>query len=439
MPKILSTESTVEIASTTVMPVFSATPEVVLITTESTTTTTTTSSSTELITTLETTTEVIVPKVIISSTTTTAESTTTTESTTPSTTTEITPTTTESTTTTTTTESTTTSTTTESTTTTTTTESTTTSTTTESTTTSTTTESTTTTTESTTTSTTSTTTTEESTTTTTPVLTTITTTEFIPTTTVEITTTATTTTTTSTTTTIVSVPVSTELNSIRNESTELSDAIDKIKFEVKNYTILSNNSFEPNSYSLRIRIKGFKWNDKFNNVSSQESQELLKSKILPLLYKSLNLNPSEINEVKLLKLFKGSIQSDLVFKSTSRLNFNISSKEFLFNTSEPRMIDNSFGVPRRNVTEIDNNSSSIMNEYSLKYSEVNKTQQQYPFNLGFRLKLVSAVGLMDHEFMENTVEQLLKHAVLKHFNGILKKLDVKIVNVRYAYCTILSF
>ena len=412
MPKILSTESTVEIASTTVMPVFSATPEVVLITTESTTTTTTTSSSTELITTLETTTEVIVPKVIISSTTTTAESTTTTESTTPSTTTEITPTTTESTTTTTTTESTTTSTTTESTTTTT---------------------------ESTTTSTTSTTTTEESTTTTTPVLTTITTTEFIPTTTVEITTTATTTTTTSTTTTIVSVPVSTELNSIRNESTELSDAIDKIKFEVKNYTILSNNSFEPNSYSLRIRIKGFKWNDKFNNVSSQESQELLKSKILPLLYKSLNLNPSEINEVKLLKLFKGSIQSDLVFKSTSRLNFNISSKEFLFNTSEPRMIDNSFGVPRRNVTEIDNNSSSIMNEYSLKYSEVNKTQQQYPFNLGFRLKLVSAVGLMDHEFMENTVEQLLKHAVLKHFNGILKKLDVKIVNVRYAYCTILSF
>ncbi len=428
MPKILSTESTVEIVSTTEMPVFSATPEVVLTTSESTTTTTTTSTTTisttttttttttELVTTLETTTEVIVPKVIISSTTTTAESTTTIESTTPSTTTEITTTTTESTTTTT--ESTTT----------TTSESTTTSTTTESTTT-TTTESTTTT------STTSTTTTEESTTTTTPVLTTITTTEFIPTTTVEITTTAT----TPTTTTIVSVPVSTELNSVRNESTELSDAIDKIKFEVKNYTILSNNSFEPNSYSLRIRIKGFKWNDKFNNVSSQESQELLKSKILPLLYKSLNLNPSEINEVKLLKLFKGSIQSDLVFKSTSRLNFNISSKEFLFNTSEPRMIDNSFGVLRRNLTEIGNNSSSIINEYSLKYSEVNKTQQQYPFNLRFRLKLVSAVGLMDHEFMENTVEQLLKHAVLKHFNGILKKLDVKIVNVRYVYCTIYLF
>ncbi len=428
MPKILSTESTVEIVSTTEMPVFSATPEVVLTTSESTTTTTTTSTTTisttttttttttELVTTLETTTEVIVPKVIISSTTTTAESTTTIESTTPSTTTEITTTTTESTTTTT--ESTTT----------TTSESTTTSTTTESTTT-TTTESTTTT------STTSTTTTEESTTTTTPVLTTITTTEFIPTTTVEITTTAT----TPTTTTIVSVPVSTELNSVRNESTELSDAIDKIKFEVKNYTILSNNSFEPNSYSLRIRIKGFKWNDKFNNVSSQESQELLKSKILPLLYKSLNLNPSEINEVKLLKLFKGSIQSDLVFKSTSRLNFNISSKEFLFNTSEPRMIDNSFGVLRRNLTEIGNNSSSIINEYSLKYSEVNKTQQQYPFNLRFRLKLVSAVGLMDHEFMENTGEQLLNHVVLKHFDGILKNLDVKIVNVRYVYCTIYLF
>ena len=103
------------------------------------------------------------------------------------------------------------------------------------------------------------------------------------------------------------------------------------------------------------------------------------------------------------------------------------------------MIDNSFGVLRRNLTEIDNNSSSIINEYSLKYSEVNKTQQQYPFNLRFRLKLVSAVGLMDHEFMENTVEQLLKHAVLKHFNGILKKLDVKIVNVRYVYCTIYLF
>jgi len=176
-------------------------------------------------------------------------------------------------------------------------------------------------------------------------------------------------------------------------------------------------------------------------VSSQESQELLKSKILPLLYKSLNLNPSEINEVKLLKLFKGSIQSDLMFKSTSRLNFNVSSKEFLFNTSEPRMIDNSFwSAPLTlNSTELSDNSSSI-NEFSLRYSEVNNTVQQYPFNLTFRLKLVSAAGVMDHEYMGNTIEQLLKHAVLKHFNGILKKLDVQIVNVSHSnenqtFCT----
>ena len=46
-------------------------------------------------------------------------------------------------------------------------------------------------------------------------------------------------------------------------------------------------------------------------MQSLESQNLLKKKILPLLYKNLNLVPDEINEVKLLKLFKGKRSSNM--------------------------------------------------------------------------------------------------------------------------------
>jgi hypothetical protein len=58
------------------------------------------------------------------------------------------------------------------------------------------------------------------------------------------------------------------------------------------------------SYSLRLHIKGYKWKEKFSNVSSPEAQEFLKQKILPLLYKNLNLSRDELNDIKLLRLFK---------------------------------------------------------------------------------------------------------------------------------------
>jgi len=217
----------------------------------------------------------------------------------------------------------------------------------------------------------------------------------------------------------------------------LTDTLDKIKFEVKNYTILSNNSLEPNSYSLRIRIKGFKWNDKFNNVNSSESQELLKSKILPLLYKSLNLNPSEINEVKLLKLFKGSIQSDLSFKSNSSVNLNITSRTFDFNNAtEPRMIESTGNgyensssttlVDTKSVAEMDNIS---INEFNISNTENNRTEK-FPYDLMFPLKFIASVGpIATSDVLERNIEQLVKHAVLKHFDGKLKKLDAQIMNV----------
>jgi len=211
--------------------------------------------------------------------------------------------------------------------------------------------------------------------------------------------------------------------------TTISDeTLNKIKFEVKNYTILSNSSQEPNSYSLRIRIKGFKWNDKFNNVNSTESQELLKSKILPLLYKSLNLNPSEINEVKLLKLFKGSIQSDLSFKSNSSLSLNITSRTFDFNSTEPRMIEsNTSGVESKSLAYLAENDNISINEFNISNSE-NQTDK-FPNELNFTFKLIATVGLIQPETLDTNIEQLVKHAVLKHFDGKLKKLDVHVLNV----------
>lgn len=96
------------------------------------------------------------------------------------------------------------------------------------------------------------------------------------------------------------------VGSVVAENTTLSALDDSnIQFEIKNYTVISHNGSVPNSYSLRIRIKGYKWRNQFQDVTSAESQALLKEKILPLLYKSLNLVPDEINEVKLLKLFRG--------------------------------------------------------------------------------------------------------------------------------------
>ena len=64
------------------------------------------------------------------------------------------------------------------------------------------------------------------------------------------------------------------------------------------------------SYSLRLHIKGYKWNEKFKNVTSKEAQEFMRKKILPLLYQHLNVTQNDLSGVKLLRLFKGKF--DLV-------------------------------------------------------------------------------------------------------------------------------
>lgn len=63
-------------------------------------------------------------------------------------------------------------------------------------------------------------------------------------------------------------------------------------------------SAESKTYSLRLHIKGFKWNEKYNDPNSEEAQNFLKSQILPLLFKNLNLKETDLNEIKLIRLFK---------------------------------------------------------------------------------------------------------------------------------------
>ena len=93
---------------------------------------------------------------------------------------------------------------------------------------------------------------------------------------------------------------------------------DAVKIKVVNYTLISNSASknaaigktsggtgDSKSYSLRLHIKGYKWNEKFSDIGSPESQEFLKKKILPLLYRNLNLTHNEMNDIKLLRLFRG--------------------------------------------------------------------------------------------------------------------------------------
>jgi hypothetical protein len=51
--------------------------------------------------------------------------------------------------------------------------------------------------------------------------------------------------------------------------------------------------------------------------------------------------------------------------------------------------------------------------------------------LNFTFKLIATVGLIQPETLDTNIEQLVKHAVLKHFDGKLKKLYVHVLNVRY--------
>lgn len=75
--------------------------------------------------------------------------------------------------------------------------------------------------------------------------------------------------------------------------------------EVTNYTVIDESTGNK-TYSLRLHLKGYKWNDGFQNVNSSESQQFMKEKILPLLLKFLNVSQDQLDDVKLLKLSKAA-------------------------------------------------------------------------------------------------------------------------------------
>jgi len=177
-----------------------------------------------------------------------------------------------------------------------------------------------------------------------------------------------------------------------------------IHFEIKNYTVISHDSSVPNSYSLRIRIKGYKWNNNFSDVQSIESQKLLKEKILPLLYKNLNLVPDEINEVKLLRLFKGK-RSD-----SESLNMPQNTTWYMMERTQKKD-DFVFNF------KIDETNSTVENSTSLPV----KFRLSYPF------EIAAIAGSFDFTFMNNTIEQILKQAILKYYDGKLEHVLVKTV------------
>lgn len=67
-------------------------------------------------------------------------------------------------------------------------------------------------------------------------------------------------------------------------------------------------------------MQGFKWNEKFNDVNSSESINFLQGEIIPLLIERLNLSSDELHDVRLMKLFKGSVQSELEIKTKKVMN-----------------------------------------------------------------------------------------------------------------------
>ena len=98
------------------------------------------------------------------------------------------------------------------------------------------------------------------------------------------------------------------------------DSSNKIKFEIKNFTTIDSNATESKSYALRIHLQGYKWNDKYSDVNSSESINFLQEEIIPLLIENLNLSSDELHGVRLMKLFKGSVQSEVILETKNSLN-----------------------------------------------------------------------------------------------------------------------
>ncbi len=187
------------------------------------------------------------------------------------------------------------------------------------------------------------------------------------------------------------------LDTSNSTNTSNIDLSNQIQFEIKNYTILSDNSSLPNTYSLRIRIKGYKWNNEYLNTSSLESRLLLQEKILPLLYKNLNLAPEEIKEVKLLKLFKGKRSS-----STS--------------LQEPKNLQD----------RANNEDNDIVFDFQIKKAQrlvVSEPVSNF-FHLRYSATIVATSGPVNFNLLNNTLEQIFKQAILKHFDSRLANILV---------------
>lgn len=193
-----------------------------------------------------------------------------------------------------------------------------------------------------------------------------------------------------------STTASTDETTTVNNTTSLDLQTSNIQFEIKNYTVLSHNASIPNTYSLRIRIKGYKWNNKYLNVTSQESRRLLQEKILPLLYKNLNLVPDEIKEVKLLKLFKGKRSSSVSLQEPTNL-----------------------------TDRTDNEDNDIVFDFKIiKIARKLSLTKSHIFHLFYSGTIVASAGPIDFNLLNNTLEQAFKQAVLKHFESRLSHIIV---------------
>jgi hypothetical protein len=118
------------------------------------------------------------------------------------------------------------------------------------------------------------------------------------------------------------------------------DSSNKIKFEITNFTNLDTNTADSKSYALRIHLKGFQWNEKYNDVNSSESINFLQGEIIPLLMENLNLSSDELHGVRLMKLFKGSVQSEVIINTKNSFNHKTMNNNVTEIDSDKHLIGN---------------------------------------------------------------------------------------------------
>jgi hypothetical protein len=191
----------------------------------------------------------------------------------------------------------------------------------------------------------------------------------------------TTTTTTTTTTTSTTATTTTETTTTTTESNNVSiDNPNKVKFDITNFAPVDTNTTDTKSYSLRLHIQGFKWNERYNDVNSSESLDFLQAEIIPLLTQRLNLSVEDLHDIRLIKLFKGSVQSDLQIQTNSNVTLN----------------DN-FIVIQNETTPMGFSSSSLKSDFADFVRTMNKSiSQKYGFSNDFDLSVVKGYDLKSY-------------------------------------------